>query len=926
MSAERPLFYLLDGHAIAYRQYFGLPVAGFTTKSGEPTNAVYGFTRTLLELIQVSQPKYLAVAFDKGLSGRDVVFSEYKGTRDKMPDDLVTQMERIYEVVKAFNIPILSVDGYEADDVMGTVVGQIVEQGVDVRIITGDRDILQLLSDNITVQLPKRGAPDIVYDIHAFEEKYSLHPSQLVDLKALMGDSSDNIPGVKGVGEKTATKFLKQYETLENIYEHLDEIKGANHKKLTNDREMAFISQELATIQRDVPITLELQACVAHEFDRDVVAELFRALEFRTFLQRLFQEEDINVDDDITSFSPPTKSEQDLESVIIRDEKALNELVKKLNKADGITFDVETTSVDQMSAELVGIALACDTETGYYIPVGHKPKGANTLFEQEAIDQLPMETVIEALRAPLTNPNIPKYAHNATYDLVVMQRYGIDVAPIGFDTMIAEWLRDPNSKFLGLKNFALQYLGVQMTPIDELIGKGKKQITMDLVAVDDAAPYASADAVLTHRGVDLLHNDLNKQNLHDLYDTLEMPLIPVIADMQRTGVKLDVDFLADMSLRLGSQLSELEQQIYDLSDGYGDFNINSPKQLNDVLFGKLALPTKGLKKTTHGYSTDVVTLEALKDQHDIIKHIIEYRELTKLKGTYVDALPELVNKHTGRLHTSYNQTGTNTGRISSSNPNLQNIPIRTEIGREVRRAFIASEGRVLLAVDYSQIELRVLAHVSQDKTLLEAFAQGLDIHKATAAAVKGIPVDDVTYEERSFAKRVNFGLLYGMGAFRLARDSELTFAEAEAFIKDYFARLPQVEQYIEDTKRQAREADGVKTLFGRIRRFPALMNPRSSRRSQEAELRAAVNMPIQGTAADIMKQAMINLHNELKKSSFEASMILQVHDELVLDVPEDEIDRVKALVVDVMENAYQLDAPLKANAEVGLNWRDMEDA
>jgi DNA polymerase-1 len=469
-----------------------------------------------------------------------------------------------------------------------------------------------------------------------------------------------------------------------------------------------------------------------------------------------------------------------------------------------------------------------------------------------------------------------------------------------------------------------------MTPIKELIGTGKKQKTMDMVAVQDAAPYAAADAAITHRLVERLNDDLVKQGLDTLYQTLEIPLVPVISAMEQVGVVLDVAFLRDMSKRLDKQLEDLTQEIYGLSGGYGEFNINSPKQLNDVLFGKLGLSVSGLKKTTHGYSTDAGTLEQLKQdtEHPIIIHILDYRELSKLKSTYVDALPELVNPHTGRVHTSYNQTGTATGRISSNSPNLQNIPIRTEIGREVRRAFVAPRGSVLLAVDYSQIELRVLAHVSQDETLLRAFEEGQDIHAATAAAVNNIPVEDVTYEQRSFAKRVNFGLIYGMGAFRLARESDLTLAEAQAFIERYFERLPRVLEYIENTKRQARLPEGVSTLFGRKRYFSALMNAdgKVNRQVMEGELRAAVNMPIQGTAADIMKRAMIDLHNELQRRKLNAKMILQVHDELVLEVAEDLLPETRDLVVTVMESAYKLDAPLKANAQVGTNWRDMQDA
>ena len=594
----------------------------------------------------------------------------------------------------------------------------------------------------------------------------------------------------------------------------------------------------------------------------------------------------------------------------------LKALVEKLDQAEGIAWDTETTSVDQMQADLVGIALAVDGDTGYYIPVGHN-----------AGQQLSIQQVIEALRPPLTNPDIPKYAHNAAYDLVMMQRYGIDVTPVAFDTMIAEWLRNPTSKNLGLKNLAMHELGMYMTPISELIGTGKKQKTMDVVAIEQAAPYAAADAAMTYQLTENLHTALHDQSLMEPYESLEMPLIPVIAAMEQAGVALNLPFLAEMSERLGSQLSELEGEIYGLSGGYGEFNINSPKQLNDVLFGKLGLPVQGLKKTTHGYSTNAATLDKLKADtgHPIVTAILEYRELTKLKGTYVDALPELVNPHTGRLHTSYNQTGTSTGRLSSSNPNLQNIPIRTEIGREVRRAFVAPGGSVLLAVDYSQIELRVLAHISQDPTLMFAFAQGLDIHSATAAAVNGIPLEQVTYEQRSFAKRVNFGLIYGMGAFRLARESDLTLAEADAFIKTYFEQMPQVEAYIEQTRNQARQPEGLTTLFGRKRQFPALQNARVNRQVMEAELRAAVNMPIQGTAADIMKRAMIDVHAALQEHKLGGRMTLQVHDELVLEVPEAELDTTRDLVVHIMENAYKLDVPLQANAQAGPNWRDMTD-
>ncbi len=912
---SRPEFVLLDGHAVAYRQFFALNANNFRTRNGEPTNATYGFARILLDIIQKEKPAYLAVSFDMGMSGRDALYPDYKGTREKMPDDLSVQLDRIDQLVRAFSIPVLKVDDYEADDVIGTVVRQAAGLDVDIRIITGDRDILQLLCDYVRVQLPIKGAPDEVYDVARFVEKYGLQPRQLIDLKALMGDSSDNIPGVKGIGEKTATTLLQTYGSLENIYQHIDEIKGATQQKLLDGKELAFLSQRLATIRTDVPINLELRACVTHDFDVRVVDDLFAELEFRSLRDRLGIKDTLQLP--LFAQDTPSQAVEVVESVvpttIIQSESALQALVAQLNTAQAITFDVETTGTDQMSCDLVGIALAIDGESGYYIPTGHL-EGA----------QLPLQTVIAALRPALTNPNIPKYAHNATYDLVVMRRYGIDVSPIAFDTMLAEWVKDPLSRFLGLKALVRDRLGIHMTDISELIGKGAKQITMDKVPIASVAPYAAADAALTHRLVDTLSESLRQNQSLDLYYSLEVPLIPVIADMEQAGVMLDIPFLREMSGRLARQLDALEKEIFDHSGGYGAFNINSPKQLNDVLFGKLGLSVEGLKKTTHGYSTDVVTLEALRNAHPIVPLILEYRELAKLKSTYVDALPELINPYTGRVHTSYNQTGTSTGRFSSSNPNLQNIPIRTEIGREVRRAFIAPSGYSLLSVDYSQVELRVMAHISEDETLIEAFRQGLDIHRATAAAVYGIKPEEVTYEQRSFAKRVNFGLMYGMGAFRLARDSELTLAEAESFINTYFRRFPRVRDYIERTKEQARQQGYVETIFGRRRYFPMLQKGDKGQTAL-AEERAAINMPIQGTAADILKRAMIALHAELRQHQPDARMILQVHDELVLEVPEDALLDTCRRVVRIMESAAELKAPLRANAQAGPNWRDMQE-
>ncbi len=925
----RPILYLIDGHALAYRSYFALSrTGGFTTSKGEHTSAVYGFSRTLLDVYELHQPKYLAVTFDRGLSRREEIYPDYKATRVEMPDDLSSQFKRIHQIVDAFNIPQLSMENMEADDILGTISRQAVEQGLDVHIATGDRDILQLLSPQIRVQLPKRGADDEVLDVAAFRERYKLAPSQLVDLKALMGDKSDNIPGVVGIGGKWATKLLEQYGTLEGIYEHLDEISAGVRNKLIAGREMAFLSQRLARIRRDLDIKLDLEACIGQDFELKPVDDIFAELEFRGLRERLHRVYALlhgkEVDTGIVH------AHEVVETVIVRDEAGLDELVGILNAAEMIAFDTETTSLDQMSARLVGISLSVDGDRGYYLPLGHQMtdgEGQMSMFAKPVGDQLPLEKVISALRVPLENPDIPKAAHNAIYDVIVLQRYGIRVAPVSFDTMLAEWVSNPISKFLGLKSLVSKLLDIQMTEISDLLDKGKKQKTMDLVDIEAAAPYAAADAAMTYRLIEPLVDNLRQSGLSRLYSRLELPLIPVVSKMQYKGVSLDVDFLRDMSHRLQAQLSELEAAIYD-SSGFGRFNINSPKQLNVVLFDTLKLPVEGLKKTKLGYSTDVNTLEALRNQHPIINMIFEFRELAKLKNTYVDALPELVNPETGRVHTSYNQTGSATGRFSSSNPNLQNIPIRTELGREVRRAFVVPAGYVLLAVDYNQIELRVMAHISEDATLMDAFHRGLDIHQATAAAVNGIEPQEVSYEQRNFAKRVNFGLMYGMGAFRLARDSDLTLAEADRFISTYFERMPGVERYIENTKAFVWEHGYTETLYGRRRVYPAI-KAKGSRRSTAAEERAAINMPIQGTAADILKQSMLNLDDRLHQSSFDATIILQVHDELVLEVKEEQLAAVKALVVETMESAFPdgtpLRVPLKASASYGRNWRDMDD-
>ncbi|MDX1664093.1 MAG: DNA polymerase I [Candidatus Promineifilaceae bacterium] len=923
---------LIDGHALAYRAFFGLPLEAFTTKAGEPTNATYGFTRALMELLFADQPpKYLAVTFDAGMSGRDELFEEYKGTRDKMPNELDVQIGRIREVVQAFNIPILEVEGYEADDVLGTIARQAAEQETPVLIVTGDQDLLQLVDDNTRVQLPSRRSisEPRMYDAPAVRKKMGVRPDQVVDYKALVGDSSDNIPGVYGVGDKTATRLLAKYETLEGVYEHLDEIATRWRNRLEEGRESAFLSRELARIRTDLPLALDLPACVAEEFDPGEVAALFRELEFRSLTGRL---------SDSLERAPAVSDRPPTEVVTVRSREQLDELVERLSEAKQISIDVETTGLDKMTAELVGICVSTEPPTGYYIPLGHlasdsagkkRQGGQMGLFGEEMVleeGQLPLETVLEALRPALTNPEIPKLAHNAKYDYTILDRYGLRVEPIGFDTMIAEWLTDPGSKFMALKGLAGHRLGIQMTAIEELIGRGRSQKTLADLPAEEVAPYGAADADVTLRLAPVLRKEIRDKGLEELLD-MEMGFIPVLADMEREGVAIDVDFFRQMSTDLEERVAAVEEQIFAIA-GH-PFNVNSSQQLSEVLFDELGLPHRGLRKTKSGYySTAADVLESLQqaDESGIIDLVFQYRDLQKLKSTYVDALPELVNPETGRLHSSFNQTGTVTGRISSSNPNLQNIPVRSEVGQQIRRGFVARPGWVILSADYSQVELRILAHITQDEALLEAFRQEQDIHRATAAAVYGVPMDEVTYPQRQFAKNVNFGIIYGMGPYRLARESELTLAEAENYISEYFERFPGIQEYLQRTKEQARKQGYVETLLGRRRYFPVFRaGARSNRMLVARAEREAINHPIQGTAADIIKIAMIRLHRRLREGDYRARMILQIHDELLLEVPEEELEETRRLVVETMSNAFELDVPLKVEVSTGHNWLELKE-
>jgi DNA polymerase-1 len=924
------IIYLLDGHALAYRAYFALTrgsSTAFTTHSGEPTAGVFGFTSILLKLLEQDHPDYLAVTFDTGKTFRDDLFPDYKGTREKMPEDLRPQMDRIRQIVDSFNIPRLELEGYEADDVLGSLARKLAADGYGVKIITGDRDLLQLVTDRILVNLPGRTISEAKdYFPKDVVELFGVKPDQVVDFKALVGDKSDNIPGVAGVGEKTASALLSTYSTLDSIYAHLDEISESTRKKLLANKENAYLSQKLATIITNLNVKLDLDMARTEHFDPARVEALFRELEFRSLMGRLtalyplYGKSRSTKQEQLSLFTPAAPKidqevKQDGEIIVrvVNDKKSLADLVNKLRSAKVISFDTETTSTDQMQADLVGISLAVVGNEGWYIPVGHRA---------ELGQQLPIEEVIKAIKGPLTDPKIPKIGHNIKYDYVMLARYGLAPSPLAFDSMIAEWLTNPTSHNLGLKNLAWVRLDFRMTEITALIGKGKNQISMEQVPIEKAAPYAAMDAIAVVRLLPGLQAELKSNEALKLFDEIEMPLVPVIANMEMTGITVDINFLKNMSAEIQSRMNDLENSVF---EHVGEqFNLNSTQQLSDALFNKLKLsPPDRTRRTAAGnYSTSAEVLESLRTEHPVVELVLEYRELSKLKSTYLDALPAQVNPRTGRIHTSYNQAGSVTGRIASSDPNLQNIPIRTELGRQVREAFIAAEGYSLLSVDYSQVELRIAAHMSNDKAMLAAFRADEDIHAATAAAILSKTINQVTKEERRHAKAINFGLLYGMSPYGLTRTSDLTLAEAEDFVQAYFKQFPGVKGYLDNMRRLAAQQGYVETLLGRRRYFPGLKSG-GNQVTRAREEREAINAPIQGTAADIMKLAMIRVATALQENNLKGHMMLQVHDELVLECPQSELKKTARIVRSMMENAYNLAIPLKTEARYGRNWGDL---
>jgi len=905
---KKPRLVLFDGNALVHRAYHALPPLT-VRRTGELVGAVFGFAQILLKALSDLQPTHYAIAFDKAApTFRHLMYGEYKATRKETPSELIQQFGRVRELVQAFKMPIYELEGFEADDILGTLGRQASEQGIDAVIVTGDADTMQLVTDRVSIFYPRAGrtfSDADLFDEAAVTAKYGVKPQYMVDFKALKGDPSDNIPGVPGIGEKTAVKLIQQFGNLEQIYEHMGEVTPPKVQDLLRKHEAtARQGKELATIVTDAPVTLHLEESEAANFDRAKVVALLRDLEFVSLLTKLPESTGVETG----TFAPAEKKEpkkRDYHIVSTADE--LDRLAKRLSEVETFTFDTETDGQNAMTARLVGVSFSPAAGEAYYVPVGHT--GLST------ITQLPWHEVMKQLQ-PVLESARPKTAYDGKFDMTVLAENGIEVNALAFDCMVAAYILCEQT--LNLKALAFKWLGVEMAPITDLIGTGAKQVPMSSVEIEKAADYSCADADMTFRLCTLLGEAMKTQRLWQLFDEVEMPLVPVLMHMERCGILLDKKLLDNISAELGEQMTMLEGSIYQAAGQ--KFNINSTQQLGTVLFEKMQLPTG--RKRAGGFSTSADVLEGLRDADPIIGYILDYRQLSKLKSTYVDALPALINPKTSRVHTSFNQTRTTTGRLSSSDPNLQNIPIRGEQGRQIREAFIAPPGSVLLAADYSQIDLRSLAHLSGDENLRGAFLRDEDIHAATASQLYGVTPSQVTGDMRRLAKTVNFGVIYGMSEFGLEQATELSREEAGKFIHAYFEKYPGVRQYLDRTKEQARDQGYVQTLLGRKRIIPEINSP--NRILREAAERMAINMPVQGTSADIIKKAMVDIYRIMCERKLKSKMLLQVHDELVFEVPEDEVETMRHLASDLMVNAIKLSVPLKVDLKTGNNWGEME--
>lgn len=902
--------FLVDGSALYYRSYFALIRNPLINSKGENTSATFGFLSSLLKLIEDEKPDYLSIVFDtKEPTFRHEIYEEYKATREKMPEEMSAQYPRLISTLKAFNFNLLERDGFEADDIIGTLAVQYSDDKLDVFIVSGDKDMAQLVDDHIFLYTPgKTNQPPEILDKAAIKEKFGVDPEQVADWLTLMGDSSDNIPGANKVGKKTASKLLDQYGSIENLYENLDSIKSDSMRKnLEEFRNQWSLSKQLTKIDLNTPVEINLEELQFRLWDMAVVDPILQDLEFRRFYDRMHA-----IYREIKGeLSPEEAAENKVQRayILIRSVQELKDLVQELTRQRQFVFDLETDSLDIHRARIAGIALAWEENKAWYVPVNHPD---TALPEQEAL---------ELLKPLFENPDIGKAGQNIKFDAAVLIQNGIEVKGLSFDTMIASYLIDPSGRQHNLDRLAREYLNHTMIPIEDVIGSGRKQKIMTDISAELVVTYAAEDADITLQLKNIFEKKLQENNLTRLFEELEMPLVTVLMEMESNGVRLDTALLEKLSGQLGDELKALQQQIYDAAGT--EFNISSPQQLGKILFDELQIHLqinmRRPKKTKTGqYSTSEMILERYRE-HPLINDILSYRRLMKLKNTYVDALPELISPATGKVHTSFNQTIAATGRLSSSNPNLQNIPIRTELGREIRKAFIASEKDfTLLSADYSQIELRIMAHLSGDEKLTKAFENNLDIHASTASLIFGLPLDEVTADQRRRAKAINFGIMYGMNEYGLSNRLELSLEESRAFIGEYFATYPAIRKYMSETVQKACEQGYVETMLNRRRYLPEINS--NNRAVREFAERTAINTPIQGSAADLIKKAMIDIHRYMHEHDIPARLLLQVHDELVFEVRKNMLAKFSTQVKRIMESALPLNVPVVVDTGSGSNW------
>jgi len=890
-SNQGGILYLIDGSAYIHRAFHA--VRGLSNSKGLPTNAVFGFTRMLIKLVEDRQPSYMAMCFDaKGPTFRHEIYPDYKANRPSMPQEMAVQLPYIKKVTAGFNIPVVEMSGFEADDLMGTYARLAEDAGFEVILVTGDKDFMQLVTDRTTIWDPMK---DVAIDRRTVAEKLNLEPSQVIEMMGLAGDAIDNIPGVPGIGPKIASTLIHNFGTLEALYDNIDTVKARKQREnLTVHKKQAFLSRTLATINTRAPLDFDPAEFKCRQPDEMVLGELFQELEFRQ-LQHTFQ---------------PDQPQKPSRYEVVLTSTDLDALTLRLGQCDCFAVDTETTSQNPMAATLVGVSVAMAPYEAYYIPCGHRYMGAPK--------QLTWEEVRARIKPVLEDEAIAKIGQNIKYDWTVLKRHGIDLAGVAFDTMLASYLLNPSKRAHNLDQIALDFLNHKTITYEEVAGKGAKAVTFDCVTLEQAVPYACEDADVTLRAYEALLPQLETLGLMPLMEEVEMPLVPVLQAMEMTGVCLDQEKLVELSKSFEGQLRQLEKQIYTVAGE--TFNINSSQQLGRILFDKLKLPTIKKTKKKTGYSTDVDVLTRLAEQHELPALILRHRTLAKLKSTYVNALLDQIDPATGRIHTSFNQTVAATGRLSSSDPNLQNIPIRTEEGREIRKAFVPRPGWLMVTADYSQIELRILAHYAEDPILIRSFEDNEDIHTRTASEVFAIAPDQIGPDLRRQAKVINFGIIYGMSAFGLSRELGISPQMAQNYIDQYFTRYAGVKAYMEQTIEQARSTQRIDTLLGRLRLLPDI-NASNVNVRQFAE-RTAINTPIQGTAADLIKVAMIRMAEALKARELQTTMLLSVHDEIVFETPPDELETIKALAPEIMENVWELKAPLKVNLAWGKNWAE----